>query len=296
MKTWVKLYTEINRDPDMGSLTWAQRGIWSALLALAGEIDARDEEDHETGELDTLAHVSWRIRCDVHELADAIDAFTERGMVEDRDGMLYLPNYGKRQRRAPTDGHQAVAERVARHRERKAATRNEDVTSLHCDVTSLQRGVTSTESESDTDKKREEIGASAPAATPPPAPQKRADIRGDPRSKHPAIQCVRGIMKNHYPPLELYDDAIHILGDKPNGPKLVECRKEWVMRGHNPAGWGWLDWYRDGIPARNGNGHSARGSPPQDNDAWGALTLEQIAEMNRIKGKDERDSQEHARS
>ena len=284
MKTWVKLYTEITHDPEVGELTWAQRGIWMTLLALAGEIDARDEEDHETGELDTLGHVAWRIRCDVHELDDAVAAFIERGMVEDRDGVLYLPNYAKRQKRAPTDAHAVVAQRVARHRERKASASNEDVTSLHCDVTSVQRGVTRTESESDTDKNREEIGASAPAATPPPEPPKRVDLRSDPRSKHPAIQCIRGLNKNHYPPIEIYDDAIRILGDKPNGPKLTECRKEWVKRGHNPAGWGWLDWYRDGIPARNGSNGARAPARAQDNDAWDNMDVRAIIESNKVKG------------
>jgi len=293
MKTWVKLYTEITHDPEIGELTWAQRGIWMTLLALAGEIDARDEEDHETGELDTLPHIAWRIRCDMRELTEAVAAFTERGMVEDRDGILYLPNYAKRQRRAPSSAHAIVAERVARHRERKVIPCNEDVTSLHRNVTSVQRGVTPTESESDTEKIREEIGAIAPAATPPPVPPKRVDKRSDPRSKLPAIQCIRGIMNNHYPPLEVYDDAIRILGDRPNGPKLSDCRKEWVKRGHNPNGWGWLDWYRDGIPSRN-NGHGPPRAPTQDNDAWANMDAHAVIESNKVRRRDDRHTEKQA--
>lgn len=289
MKTWVKLYTEVCTDPDIGELTLAQKGVWMMLLALAGQIDARDENDFETGELDTIARVAWGIRCTRDELVEALATFEDRGMVEERDGILWLPNYGKRQRRAPTDSHSAVAERVKRHRERKATTSNEDVTPLQSpcneDVTSLEK------IRVDTDKNREEIGASAPVATPPPAapePEKvkRVDMRSDPRSKHPAIQCIRGLNKNHYPPIEIYDDAIGILGDKPNGPRLSDCRKEWVKRGHNPAGWGWLDWYRDGIPSR-GNGHASRASPPQPNDAWANVSAAAIIESNAIKGRDE---------
>ena len=77
MKTWIKLYTEINRDPDIGTLTWAQRGIWSALLALAGEIDDRDENEQETGRLDTSTRVAWSIRCDLAELDEAIQMAKE---------------------------------------------------------------------------------------------------------------------------------------------------------------------------------------------------------------------------
>lgn len=155
MKSWVKLYTEINRDPDFGTLTWAQRGIWSALLALAGEIDARDEQDRETGELDTLGKTAWRLRCEPGEFAEAVAAFVERGMVEERDSMLFLPHYGERQRRAPSSTHERVAERVQRHRDNKPAARNEDVTTLHEEVTSAQRGVTPSESDTESDRESE---------------------------------------------------------------------------------------------------------------------------------------------
>ena len=158
MKTWVKLYTEINHDPDMAPLTWAQRGIWQAMLALAGEIDARDVDDHETGELDTPANVAWRIRCTLAEMQDAAKALAEQGMVEERDGILYLPHYGERQRRAPSSARERVAERVQRHRNNGAAACNED-------VTRVQRGVTRTESESDTEAESD----CAPAAAAPKA-------------------------------------------------------------------------------------------------------------------------------
>ncbi|MFA5053672.1 MAG: hypothetical protein WC565_06425 [Parcubacteria group bacterium] len=285
MKTWVKLYTEVCTDPDIGELTLAQKGVWMMLLALAGQIDARDENDQETGELDTIGRVAWGIRCTTAELADALAAFADKGMVEERDGILWLPNYGKRQRRAPTDRHTAVAERVKRHRERKATASNEVVTTLQ---PACNEDVTSLESESDTESYTDtEIGAIAPVATPPPAapePEKvkRVDMRSDPRSKHPAIQCIRGLNKNHYPPIEIYDEAISVLGDKPNGPRLSDCRKEWVKRGHNPAGWGWLDWYRDGIPSR-GNGHGPPRASPQANDAWANADVAAIIESNAIK-------------
>jgi hypothetical protein len=118
MKPWVKLYTEINRDADMGMLTWAQRGIWSALLALAGDIDARDAEEHETGQLDTEARVAWMIRCEASELRAALAEFARLGMVEDRDGILYLPNYGKRQAKPPSQERPAARDRQRKHRER----------------------------------------------------------------------------------------------------------------------------------------------------------------------------------
>ena len=141
MKTWVKLYTEINRDPEMASLTWAERGIWSALLALAGEIDVRDELGGETGALDTVENVAWHLRCDETEMEIALAAFKVRGMVTTRDGIVYIVHYGERQARPPSSRPEAVAQRVREHRERERG--NED-------VTRVKRGVTPS------DKKREE--------------------------------------------------------------------------------------------------------------------------------------------
>lgn len=262
MKSWVKLYTEINRDADIGTLTWAQRGIWAALLALAGEIDDRDENQDETGALDTSARVAWHLRLSEEELADAVGAFMERGMVDERGGVLYLTNYGTRQRRAPSDRPASVAERVKRHRARVASTSD---AACNEDVTSVKRGVTASDTDTDTDSDTEaEVGASSPAdgalAQPPQPPQpdskrtavqepepKRAS-RADPRTKHAAVQCVRGIT-GRLPNRALYDEVIRTLGEHPDGKKAATCYQEWVKRGFNPNAMTWLtEWYVNGIP------------------------------------------------
>jgi hypothetical protein len=174
MKTWVKLYTEITRDPKMLTLTWAQRGIWSALLAMAGEIDDRDGDGAETGAVDTVEYAALRIRCDLPEFQAAIEAFTERGMVDERDGVLYITKYGTRQGRAPSDRPAVVAQRVKRHREKQAAQEPPVTPPCNEDVTSAQRGVTCSDSDTDTDAESEadtetEVGA-APQTAPAPAP------------------------------------------------------------------------------------------------------------------------------
>lgn len=158
MKAWVKLYTEINRDPDMGTLTWEQRGIWSALMALCGEIDIRDENENETGATDTPEKIAWHLRTDMKTLQPALDAFQERGFIEITDGVVFLIHYPPRQQRAPSSKPSEVEKRVARHRELKRQQDEKDATTADVkrdcneDVTSLQRGVTP----SDTEEKREE--------------------------------------------------------------------------------------------------------------------------------------------
>lgn len=195
MKSWVKLYTEINRDPKIGTLTWSQRGILSALFALCGEIDDRDDDEQETGVLDTLDNVAWHLRCDREELSEAVAAFTARGIVELCDGLLVLSHYPDRQGRAPTARPSAVRERVKRWREQAAQERDDvaaepggesdEVTTSEkraCnDVTAAaKRGVTSSDSETERETERDadaeethtsahtrEAGADAPPSSSP---------------------------------------------------------------------------------------------------------------------------------
>ena len=151
MKSWVKLYTEINRDPDMGTLTWAQRGIWAALLALAGEIDDRDGDGAETGRLSTPDRVAWHLRLPEAELADCVSALEARQMIAtDDDGVLRLVNYGERQARKPSDARERVRARVA-----KARDGNAPVSRCNADVTPLYRPVSRTDSDSDSDSDSE---------------------------------------------------------------------------------------------------------------------------------------------
>ncbi len=77
--------------------------------------------------------------------------------------------------------------------------------------------------------------------------------KSDPRSSHPAIQAVLNQL-GQYPPIELYDRIIEILGDNPDKTKLRQCREEWLTRGYSKANFAWLtEWYVMGIPVRQGN-------------------------------------------
>ena len=179
MKTWVKLYTETNEDPKIGSLTWAQRGIWAALLALAGRLDYRDDDGIEVGLLDTIESTAWHLRCSVEELQEAVEAFQEQGMIDERDGLLYITNYTKRQRRAPSASREAVAERVKRHRDATSQQGNDEPGECNEDVTTLQNNVTPLDTETEEsrkEEKREDCAASAakPSAPPPEPPPKQS--------------------------------------------------------------------------------------------------------------------------
>lgn len=97
---------------------------------------------------------------------------------------------------------------------------------------------------------------SADGAPPPVSDRKKPS---DPRKDHIAITTCRSVAHS-FPPKELWDDVISILGDNPDKAKLEDCRKEWVKRGFKPTNWAWLtEWYPNGITGLNGNRASPTG-------------------------------------
>ena len=142
MKTWIKLHTKALDSPDIGVLSWAHRGIFDALILLAGRLDYRDDDNQETGQLDTLERTAWRIRCNLDEFREAVSIFVKHGMVMESDEGLVLANYYEHQKRAPSAQRQAVKERVQRHRAEEEQASNEDVTSLQIVTETLQDDVT----------------------------------------------------------------------------------------------------------------------------------------------------------
>ena len=111
-----------------------------------------------------------------------------------------------------------------------------------------------------TPAKQEDGGSEQP---PPQRPPKRRSA--DPRTKHPAIQATKRVLGGRrYPPLEMYDRIIEVLGDSPDEAMLTACRREWRERGHNPESWKWLtEWYPAGGPPSQ---HRARASPREETD------------------------------
>ena len=248
MKSWVKLYTEINRDPKMVRLTWAHKGIWAALLALAGEVDVRNGDGQETGQIYSVEDTALIIRCDIAEFTEAVKVFLrptaegENGMLYEQNGTLFITNYGKRQARPPSARPEATKERKRQQRTRESQGSHEAVTTPRESVTPL-------DSDSDVDSETEAEGIAA--TTPPPKPPKRRRKRKpDSRTQHPAIQAVREVT-NRYPPKPIWDDIIKLLGDEPRVDDMRLCFKEWVKPGFKPTNFAWLfDWYVKGIPAR----------------------------------------------
>jgi len=188
MKSWVKLYTDANHDPRTITLTWAQRGIWAALLALAGEMDVLDEQGAPTGELDTVAYTALRIRCDLPQFQEALAAFVARGMAEVRDGVVVLCRYAERQAPPPSHRRAAQRDRQRRHRAAQAVTSPSDaVTSVSPAVTTLSPAVTPPDTDTDTDI----LVVVDTRATLSVAPQQAPEPSAPPRTRPPRPAPLR---------------------------------------------------------------------------------------------------------
>lgn len=92
------------------------------------------------------------------------------------------------------------------------------------------------------------VGSGPSDRSPSAKPARKKSSGGgteDPRKSHPAIALCREIA-SAYPPKEVWDDLIALLGESPDRERLAACRKEWLSRGYNRVSWKWVtDWYAD---------------------------------------------------
>jgi len=251
---WIKLYVETLDDPKMGRLNdrlW-RRSI--EVFMLAGKTGAG-------GFLPPIEDMAWILRTTPEELAAELEELARVNIVNQTEDGWCVTHFAVRQ---DADSN---AERQRRYRERQQHDRyegNEEVTEkevIESNETVTECNDASNEKDNELSQRlrlrlredqegEEEGGASTSGASAPepPKPPASPSKLSDPRSKHPAILCAKGVAR-HYPPLEIYDEVIRVLGEHPDGAKLATCRQEWVKRGYNGNAWAWLtDWYLTGIP------------------------------------------------
>jgi hypothetical protein len=97
---WIKLYIELLDDPKLFELTKAQQLLFIQLLLLAGMLDAEGYLS-SSGMPCRLEWMAWRLRCEVDELRDDLQALAQAGLVEwDTEQASWLiPSFASRQSR-----------------------------------------------------------------------------------------------------------------------------------------------------------------------------------------------------
>ena len=215
-----------------------------------------------TGTPDQLCRIC---RCTAAEMNLAIAELkaTKTADIHERNGSVTVIC-----RRLQRDHRDRVSgkERVWDHRRNKAESEPKS------SVTDLKR---QSNAPSSVFPLREELptdvgnGEAAPTSAP------RRKILDDPRSKHAAIQTLRGIVKL-YPPKEIWDKLIGILGEEPDHLRLLECRAEWMERGFKTNNWKWVtDWYLNGIPTREVYGQKQNGHHRLDKSEQNQLAADE---------------------
>lgn len=160
MRTWVKLYTEILRDPKMYQLTDRRFRICVSLFAVAGLID-------KNGLLGTLSDIVFHLRMSEETLQKELKELQKVSIVVEKNGVWSMKNWKKRQSKPPSDEPERRNERARKYRKNKAKQseeereNNEGVTALRGENNALEVEV-EVEGEIDTDTDSEEsVGADA---------------------------------------------------------------------------------------------------------------------------------------
>lgn len=250
MKTWVKLYTEIINDPKIARLTWEERGMWCALLALAGRLEARKSDGIESGCVGNVEEIGWYLRIEVDLLTPVLVHFSELGMLRADGESWYIIHWEQRQARPPSDSQAAWRDRQQKHR---AVTKPDESTSLDCheDVTRMSRNRIDTDkSEIVTEESkivtREESARDRLVTCIEPATTKE-DSRPHPRPR-PLVILTEITKWYPAPNSEPYKLILSSVQDEPkNLERWREAVTAWVNCGNSMRNiQGMVDWYKTG--------------------------------------------------
>jgi len=152
VKTWIKLHTEIIDDPKLGRLSFADKGLWLYLIALAGKLDHRDPNGNLTGQLGTLDDIAWLLRTTPDEIQPGIERMLNANMLHyDDNDILYVTHFAQRQAN-DTDAERARNYRASRSHH---TTVTQPSRSRHAAVTQPSHDRHHIESESETESETE---------------------------------------------------------------------------------------------------------------------------------------------
>jgi len=245
MKSWVKLYTEVLDDPKIGRLSWADRGFWSALLALAGRLENHDEDGNENGAIGTMSDIAWYLRCEESELNDPLKRFWELDMVREIDGIWYVVHWAKRQARYPSDTPESTRFRQRKRRNPVTTDDDEGLEFCHESVTSVSRPVTTLDKNRiDTDKREREDHAHAQTSLDPSTP---IHLQPDPRPE--SIRILYELAKlGPAPDSASWQAVLKCVPDTPDALKRWrEAVSAWLTSGNSSRNvQGMIDWFKSG--------------------------------------------------
>lgn len=260
--------SDIFEDDFIGSLSFFERLVWIGLFAVCADDQGRS--------IDNPAIIRAKVfpydrNVDDAKVEAAMEQAARAGKViryEASNGTRLLqitkwwqyqtPSWASPSKYPAPDGW---VDRVKYHTAgNKIITKNWDIPGgLHEELRSALHSDLNSRIEEDEVNVKGEVKYSAKKSSQKPkTAAKTPHPKGDERTKHPAIQCFRGVT-GKYPPKAVYDDVIKEFGESPDGKKFADVFRVWVKRGFKPTNIeGLLVWYRDGIPEWGGNGNGSK--------------------------------------
>ncbi|MDD5700449.1 MAG: hypothetical protein PHU23_00240 [Dehalococcoidales bacterium] len=135
-KPWLKLWTEVLRDPKLVGRSMTERGMWLHLLCVAQECNADGRLINGAGYPLSITDIARQMfvqdRSEIASLRRLIDYMvTQKSLHWDGD-TLVLDNFKRRQEIAPSDTPEAARQRQREHRARlKQVSHTNVVTPTH---------------------------------------------------------------------------------------------------------------------------------------------------------------------
>jgi hypothetical protein len=224
---WVKLYTEMLDDPKVSELDPYQFQVFVQLVLFAGECDMDGLIGDATGPF-VLAKVAWRLRHRESNLRHAVSRLMSLGLIEERDGGLWIPKFSARQGRPQAEQRQMWRDQQRKHRAEPDSVMHDS------SLSPRSRG-----EESRGEKKRD---SAAPRRLPPTPP-----------SEYPSAQVFREIT-HRWPAKSLQPELHAAIGSEPEAVELWrKVVRAWIGLGWNPMNLdGMLECFKRGEVPRLG--------------------------------------------
>lgn len=257
---WIKLYYEVLDDPKMGRLPDHVYRRAIEMFLMAGN-------EGNGGYLPSVQDMAWRLHTTDEDITACLETLATVNIVtETPDGWL-VTHFSDRQDAASN------AERQAEYRKRKQKAtyygdepHNEGVTKRNTDIDK--------DIDKDKDKKKNHTSSQPSGPQPDFANMTPLEAKNQPGISQFCAATGR------YPPraqLEIIWRDCHDM----TVDQMRPAWEEWVRRGYNVSGLGWLEWARDGIPVRAVRAGPSKKAGKMSDDEFRAAMEAETARLER---------------
>lgn len=272
---WFRFYSEVLSDRKIQRICRVTNqpkalvvGVWATILAMASDAPDRGKLLISDGIAITIDDISIETGLGLEQCEALVSAFIGANMVHQSDGVFIVTQWDSRQYKSDTSN-----DRVSKYRDKKRDEEGKPPKRPYnkkCNVT-----VTPPESdtESDTDTEYSSPNGEAEKPPKPQKPGKRPDVIQ-------AVQVFVEVTKKYCLNKTQMGVLKEVVGDSPIAlEKWRGVVTAWNLRGYKTTDVdGMLQWFKDGIPERNGG--KVNGNPSEPTTS--TISPERAAKLARL--------------